>query len=105
MVLYIMLKDTTKEGKMKKMKAIKKEIAIETVRFCNRARIGFSAGGGTCRVLAGEAARFYGVPFIVALRAVNRVAERCDGFCDGAFFAPAGDAHGFGRYLARRANV
>lgn len=79
-------------------KALKKTV----VEFCNRARIGFSASGGTCRVLAGEAAKHYDMPFVAALRVVNRAAGECDGFYDGAFFEEGrGDARGFGRFLAR----
>lgn len=85
-------------------KATKKVITRLTAEFCEKARVGFTAGGGTCRVLAGEAARHFGLPFLSALRAVEKAAVGCSGFFAGAAFSPEfpGDARGFGRFLARR---
>ena len=89
---------------MTKRKATKREVTRLTAEFCEKAHVGFTASGGTCRVLAGEAARHFGLPFLAALRAVERAAVDCSGFFVGAAFSPEfpGDARGFGRFLARR---
>ena len=89
---------------MTKRKATKKAVTRLTAEFCEKAHVGFTAGGGTCHVLAGEAARHFGLPFLAALRAVERAAVDCSGFFVGAAFSPEfpGEARGFGRFLARR---
>lgn len=89
---------------MTKRKATKRTVTRLTAEFCEKARVGFTASGGTCRVLAGEAARHFGLPFVAALRAVEKAAVGCPGFFVGAAFSSEfpGDARGFGRFLARR---
>jgi hypothetical protein len=89
---------------MTKRKTAKKAVTHLTAEFCTRARVGFTASGGTCRVLAAEAARHFGLPFLAALRAVEKAAVACPGFFVGAAFSPEfpGEARGFGRFLVRR---
>ena len=48
-----------------------------TILFCDKNNIGFSSAGGTVRVLAGEASRFFGIDFETAIKAVNEVCESC----------------------------
>jgi len=84
-----------------KSKKAKKVLGKAVVVFCNKAPIGFSAAGGTVRVLAGCGARHFGIPFVAAVRAINKVVESLPGFRPGAFFEMPGDARGFERFLSR----
>ena len=78
------------------------ELPYAFLAWDSRARVGFSAAGGTINVLAGEASRATGLPFLACWRAIASVVEGCDGWKLGAFFEPdRGDARGFGVYLRR----
>lgn len=71
------------------------------VEFCDRSDIGFSSAGGTVRVLAGEASRFFGIDFETAIKAVNEVCESCHGWYIDAYFDSKGNARGYGIFLQR----
>ena len=84
------------------------QLESQVREFCERAKIGFSCGGGTVRVLAGCALNYFrvqgiNVPFQALVQIVNKAVRGCSGFYAGAFMEHGrGDASGFILCLERR---